>query len=261
MTGTIDSEIDFEQAYFDVRNLMESHEHWIHHLHLTDDYLGDAAQDVHTREKPIWEGFVPEPGVNYCMGPPTDWETVPVTLEERVIGFSECNKSWLATGTVVKLLDDGRPGNIHDPSMFTLLPAAKTVEMHWRRLFLHPDDFHSRHFSIPRTMTAISKKYIKMNKDSSMCYKSGIDPFPNVCPSGPVWEFFAVKLIEKSRVDDLMNFFDLTKKIWFPLHEFRHSKIVEWGEIKPVYAELSNRMDDFLLLLNNLLTPRWADLE
>ena len=156
------------------------------------------------------------------------------------------------------MLDDGRPGIIHDPSMFTLLPAAKTIEMHWRRLFLHPDDFHSRHFSIPRTMTAISKKYIKMSEESSMCYKSGIDPFPNVCPSGPVWEFFAASLIEKSRVDDLKKLFDLTKKIWFPLHEFRHSKILEWDEIKPVYAELSNRMDDFLLLLNNLLGPRWA---
>jgi len=96
MVGIADTpDSNFEQAYLEVRNLMEKHDHWLIQLQLTDDYLGAAAEDVHFREKPIWEGFVPEPGVHYSMGPPTDWETVSVAVEERVISFSECNKSWL----------------------------------------------------------------------------------------------------------------------------------------------------------------------
>ncbi len=259
MVGIADTpDSNFEQAYLEVRNLMEKHDHWLIQLQLTDDYLGAAAEDVHFREEPIWEGFVPEPGVQYMMGPPTDWETVSVAVEERVISFSECNKSWLTTETVVQLLDDERPGNIQDPSMFTLIPAAKTIEMHWRRLFLHPDDFHSRHFSIPRAMNVIRSKYINMNEESTTCYESGIDPHPQVCPDGPVWGHFKSAIVGKPGIEALQELFDLTRRIWFPSHEYRHSKISEWHEIKPIYTQLSLQMDDLFSLLKNLLGPKWA---
>ena len=162
---TDESEINFEQAYVEVRDLLETHPYPEFSLSLSDDYLGLEVKDLHHRTEPVWHDyeesrrrleaesppFIPEPGVRYSMNrpepKPDDYVEVPVTVEERVIHFSSCNGPWKTTESIVKILDRGRSRTIHDAGMFALLPAAKTIEMHWRRIFLHPDDFHSRHFN------------------------------------------------------------------------------------------------------------------
>lgn len=279
---TDESEIDFERAYFEVRDLLESHPHINFKLRLSDNYLGPDAKDLHYRQElkqyfdDDWmmvgggSNKVTDSSVRRVITYETprdidesNLETVdvPIIVDDRVINFSSCNGPWKTTKTVVKLLDKGKPGRIHDAGMFALLPAAKTIEMHWRRIFLHPDDFHSRHFSIPRAMKAINSMYNKMTTKENACYESGIAPHPKVCPRGPVWEHFKSSIENQSGIESLQMMFDLTKKIYYPMHEFRHSKVSEWYEIKPVYEQLSDDMDKLFSLLERLLGPRWVDKE
>jgi len=271
------SEINFEQAYVEVRDLLETHPWSDFKLRLSDNYLGPDVKDLHHRSEPVWPPLKEEeirvdprsPPPLYSKKvhirfetpievEPEEYVEVPITVDERVIHFSSCNSPWETTKSIVKMLDRGRSRTIHDAGMFALLPAAKTIEMHWRRIFLHPDDFHSRHFSIPRAMRAIKSKYIKMNTKESACYESGIDPHPKVCPNGPVWDHFKSSIEDQSGIESLQMMFDLTKKIWYPMHEHRHSKVSEWSEIKPVYKQLSSDMDELFSLLEKLLGPSWV---
>ena len=48
------SEINFEQAYVEVRDLLETHPWSDFKLRLSDNYLGPDVKDLHHRSEPVW---------------------------------------------------------------------------------------------------------------------------------------------------------------------------------------------------------------
>lgn len=237
-----------EEAYSDVRNILEASTHYMTRFTVDSEYLGKDANNGLEVIPP----FVPEPGVNYSMGPPP----IPRTLEERVPSFSHCSYSWNTIPTFLEMLRKRGTSVFEDPAMYTILPAAKSIEMHWRRIFLHPDDFKSRHFSVPKAMK-ISREILNQGGSAGSCYESGIQPFPRVCADGPVWESFRTNIKTEKGYEALKQLLESTEKVFFISHEYRHCTISPWEEIEPIFQKIATRMDLFFDSLSTLLSPNW----
>ena len=143
-----------------------------------------------------------------------------------------------------------------DPAMYTILPAAKTVEMHWRRIYLHPDDFESRHFSVPRVIKILSG-FLEGQECTEYCYESGISPNPRVCGNGPVWKSFTSNSKTEKGHASLKQLLESTEKAFFVSHEYRHHTISPWEEIQPIFQKIERHMDTFFASLSTLLAPQW----
>lgn len=238
----------FEESYSGIRNILEASTHFMTRLTLDDQYLGEDANNGLEVIPP----FISEPGVLYSMGPPSE----PRTLDERVVSFSRCSYSWNEIPTFLEILRKRGENVFEDPAMYTILPAAKSVEMHWRRIFLHPDDFKSRHFSVPKVMK-ILRKIFKELESTDWCYESGIAPFPRVCANGPVWGTFGNNIRTSSGHESLRQLLESTEKIFYVSHEYRHCTISPWEEIEPIYQKIANHMQIFFDSLSILLAPHW----
>lgn len=238
----------FEDSYSDIRNILESSTHYMTRLTFDDQYLGEDANNGLEVIPP----FEPEPGVSYSMAP----SPVPRTLEERVASFSHCSYPWGEIPVFLEILRKRGENVFQDPAMYTILPAAKTVEMHWRRIYLHPDDFESRHFSVPRVMK-ILRGFLEGQEYTEYCYESGISPNPRVCGNGPVWKSFTSNSKTEKGHASLKQLLDSTEKVFFVSHEYRHHTISPWEEIQPIFQKIERHMDTFFASLSTLLAPQW----
>ena len=289
MTGSSGfSEIEFEELYDEVRELMgqRSGPGNLSRMNFSEGYLGKEAEDTKIvrrgkRSAAAAESFYGEAppasprirdsnewiagrDVNLHYGSelhpsefPDGFEEVEISVDQRVKKFESCNSSWEDTKEITKIIDRRESALFRDVGLFTILPAAKSVEMHWRRIFLHPDDFDTRHFSIPKAIRAIISSSLVANSEKSPCYESGIHPKPLVCPGGPIWEDLRENIVKDDGSEKFQQLIDLTEKIFYRGHEYRHSQISEWKEIKPVYTQISELMRVLQDTLKDLIGPKW----
>ena len=232
----------FEDTYAEVRGILEASTHYMTRLTLDSQYpvIGKSSKSAPAAfAGPLYSSN------DDVKGP-----------ENSVVSFSHCSYSWFQIPEFLDILRERGEGAFEDPAMYTILPAAKTVEMHWRRVFLDPNDFKTRHFSIPRVMKLL-RRDIKELRTTNWCYDSGISPFPRVCAAGPVWESFWKNIATSSGHGNLGKVLESTEKIFYVSHEYRHCTVSPWEEIEPIYKKIATHMGSFLDSLSSLLSPDW----
>ena len=130
--------------------------------------------------------------------------------------------------------------NIFSDSGFqTILPLAKSVEMHIRLLFLggKPNDFQNNSFQLAKCCRAISSgdsEFIGMNKNK-------------VSAKGEYWN-----RLSKSdrRLNHLVN---LAFKIYDAGNPYRHNRVRKWKEVRPLFEKNLERFEEFTRLFDNLV--------
>ena len=236
-----DGRSSFEDTYSDVRGILEASSHYMTRLTLDSQY--PVRRDARTGPPAAFAGPLFSRRLVDGRDP-----------EEPVVSFSHCSYSWSQIPEFLDILRERGEGAFEDPAMYTILPAAKTVEMHWRRVFLDPNDFKTRHFSIPRVMKLL-RRDIKELRTTNWCYDSGISPFPRVCAAGPVWESFWKNIATSPGHGNLGKVLESTEKIFYVSHEYRHCTVSPWEEIEPIYKKIATHMGSFLDSLSSLLSP------
>ena len=131
-------------------------------------------------------------------------------------------------------------GNLFADSGFqTILPLAKSVEMHMRLLFLggNPDDFQNTSFQLSKCCRAISSgnsEFIGMNKNQ-------------VLAKGEYWSRFSKSDRRRNR---LVN---LAYKIYDAGNPYRHNRVRTWTEVRPLFDKNLERFEEFMKLFDKLV--------
>lgn len=126
-----------------------------------------------------------------------------------------------------------------DSGFQTILPLAKSVEMHMRLLFLggSPNDFQNTSFQLSKCCRAISSgnsEFIGMNKNQ-------------VLAKGEYWSRFSKS---DRRCNRLVH---LAYKIYDAGNPYRHNRIRTWTEVRPLFDNNLEHFEEFMKLFDKLV--------
>ena len=126
-----------------------------------------------------------------------------------------------------------------DSGFQTILPLAKSVEMHMRLLFLggNPNDFQNTSFQLSKCCRAISSgksEFAGMNKNQ-------------VLAKGEYWSRFSKSDRRRNR---LVN---LAYKIYDAGNPYRHNRVRTWTEVRPLFDKNLERFEEFMKLFDKLV--------
>ena len=181
----------------------------------------------------------------------------PLILIEDEIVFRGGGES-ITRDYVLKPVSDSRriarmlesePEMFHDAGFMTILPFAKSVEMHIRLLYLGENEasFRNRSFQLARCIESI-KDWVK----------GGTDDLPShtgfhkkvVQADGHLITRFMVK--RRNRWKDMFRMLNLAHQIYGNGNSFRHNQIRDWNVVKANYHSQESLFEEFTSLFDEL---------
>lgn len=153
----------------------------------------------------------------------------PITIEDVRRPYRDAVK-------MAKMLDDD-PEFIEDTGFHTVLPLAKSLEMHLRLVFMgdEPSRFHHKGFHATRclrTMKELVEGYQTNPPSFNAAYLDG----EVITAQGEYWNLFSIAAMNGTS-NDFWGFWKRSHGVYLGGHEFRHSKVTRWDEVKSVYLE------------------------
>ncbi|MDA8638573.1 hypothetical protein N9L22_02235 [Candidatus Poseidonia alphae] len=144
------------------------------------------------------------------------------------------------------------PNLFSDAGLYTVLPIAKSVEMHLRLLYFGYDrvDFSSEFFKPSAAFKSVIN-WSKSDLNGKLCH-TGMNK-KLVEAKGEVFEQFANNISQgrkmKNKVWYLIN---MARAIYECGHKYRHNEIKDWNSVKPIFLEQSSSFDEFCIFFDKL---------
>lgn len=144
------------------------------------------------------------------------------------------------------------PNIFSDAGLYTVLPIAKSVEMHLRLLYFGNNRaaFSSKHFKASAASNSILN-WSKSNLEGKPSHKGMNEKL--VEASGEVFERFAVNRKQGNKMKrKVWILIDFARKIYESGHKYRHNEIKGWDAVKPIYQQQSALFKEFCELFDKL---------
>ena len=127
-----------------------------------------------------------------------------------------------------------------DSGFQTILPLAKSVEMHIRLLFLggRPSDFQNKSFHLSKCCLAIKRgksEFIGMSGNQ-------------VSATGEFWSRFS-----KSDPRQRKQLVRLAFDIYGAVNSYRHNRVRPWLEVRPLFVKNLDLFEDFMQVFDELV--------
>ena len=147
-----------------------------------------------------------------------------------------------------KMLNEN-PELFEDAGLFTVLPIAKSVEMHLRLLYLgeNPTDFQNSKF---RPSFALNSVCEWMGKQGSEPPSHKGTDGKAIPARGDYFLRFTVSF--RGNWDNVKRFIRLARNIYKCGNKYRHNQIRNWGVVKPIYENQVELFNEFCDLFDKL---------
>ena len=171
-------------------------------------------------------------------------EDIPIDLEYVRKSAHDARKA-------AELLENN-PNFFSDAGLYTVLPIAKSVEMHLRLLYLGSKKtaFSNKQFKA----SAASKSIIEWSK-------SNFEGEPNhkgmngktVQATGDVFQQFAANVTQSKKLKNkVWHLISLARKLYECGHKYRHNDIKGWEDVKTIHEKQASLFDEFCEVFDKL---------
>ena len=170
-------------------------------------------------------------------------EDIPIDLEYVRKSANDARKA-------AELLEND-PNLFTDAGLFTVLPIAKSVEMHLRLLYFGKkrSAFSNKQFKASAASNSIIE-WSKSNFEGELNHKGmngktvqAIDDVPTIC----------CKCNQKQETEKkIWNLINLARKLYECGHKYRHNDIKGWEDVKSIYEEQASLFDEFCEVFDKL---------
>ena len=171
-------------------------------------------------------------------------EDIPIDLEYVRKSANDAKKA-------AELLKND-PNLFSDAGLYTVLPIAKSVEMHLRFLYFGKkrSAFSNKQFKASAASNSIIE-WARSNFEGELNHK-GMNG-KAVQAIGDVFQQFAANVTEckkpKKKVWKLIN---LARKLYECGHKYRHNDIKSWEDVKSIYDKQASLFDEFCEVFDKL---------
>ena len=144
------------------------------------------------------------------------------------------------------------PNLFSDAGLYTVLPIAKSVEMHLRFLYFgdNRSAFSSEHFKASAALRSILD-WSKSNLEGELTHK-GMN-CKMVHASGDVIQQFAVNINKNKKMrKKVWYLITLARKLYQCGHKYRHNEIKDWESVKQIHEEQASLFEEFCRLFDKL---------
>ena len=142
-----------------------------------------------------------------------------------------------------------KPDMFEDAGFLTILPFAKSIEMHLRLLYFgtEREAFGNNQFKSSAALSSIAK-WMNSEQEQNPSHK-GIQGKP-IEADGEFFQRFQENHRQvRGKVWQLIK---IARKVYEKGHEYRHNQIQDWSEIRPLYIEQSALFEEFCGLFDRL---------
>lgn len=139
-----------------------------------------------------------------------------------------------------------------DAGLYTVLPIAKSVEMHLRLLYFGNKRaaFSNKQFK-PSAASNSILTWSNSNLEGKLCHKGMNGNI--VEASGDVFKRFAANINQSKKMrKKVWNLISLARKIYQCGHKYRHNDIKDWESVKPIHEKQSSLFDEFCEFFDKL---------
>jgi hypothetical protein len=144
------------------------------------------------------------------------------------------------------------PNLFSDAGLYTVLPIAKSVEMHLRFLYFgnNRSAFSSKQFK-PSAASNSILDWSKSNLEGELNHKGMNGNI--VEASGEVFQRFAANINESKKMKrNVWHLINLARKLYQCGHKYRHNDIKNWESVKPIHEEQTSLFDEFCEFFDKL---------
>ena len=171
-------------------------------------------------------------------------EDIPIDLEYVRKSADDARKA-------AALLEND-PNLFNDAGLFTVLPIAKSVEMHLRLLYFgrKRSAFSNKQFKASAASNSIIE-WSKSNFEGELNHK-GMNG-KTVQAIGEVFQQFAANVTKSKKLKKkIWNLINLARKLYECGHKYRHNDIKGWEDVKSIYEEQASLFDEFCEVFDKL---------
>lgn len=171
-------------------------------------------------------------------------EDIPIDLEYVRKSADDARKA-------AALLEND-PNLFSDAGLFTVLPIAKSVEMHLRLLYFGKERlaFSNKQFKASAALKSILE-WSRSNFQGELNHK-GMNGKP-VQAIGDVFQQFAANVTKSKKLKNMIwNLINLARKLYACGHKYRHNDIKGWEDVKSIYEEQASLFDEFCEVFDKL---------